>query len=73
MADTVNVTISNAFDQWRFKTNELYTAICDLDNLTEPNTRGTNVISALTHFFSNLLVYRYPGPYIEAKYKGLIL
>jgi len=73
MADTVNVTISNAFDQWRFKTNELGTAIGDLDNLTEPNTRGTNVISALTHFFSNLLVYRYPGPYIEAKYKGLIL
>jgi hypothetical protein len=54
MANTVNVTTENTFEEWRVKTNELGTATGDLDNLTTPNTRGTNVISALTQIDTDL-------------------
>ena len=31
MANTVNVTTANTFEQWRVKTNEIGTAVGDLD------------------------------------------
>ncbi|MBI33136.1 MAG: hypothetical protein CMD98_04600 [Gammaproteobacteria bacterium] len=54
MANTVNVTTSNTFEQWRTKTNELGTAAGDLDNLTVGNARATNIVSALTTISTNL-------------------
>ncbi len=54
MANTVNVTTENTFEEWRVKTNELGTATGDLDNLTAENTRGTNIVSALTQIDADL-------------------
>ena len=34
MANTVNVTTANTFEEWRVKTNELGTKIGDLDEVT---------------------------------------
>jgi hypothetical protein len=51
---TVNVTTTNTFEEWRVKTNELGTATGNLTNLTVPNTRGTNLISALTQIDTDL-------------------
>ncbi len=39
MANTVNVTTANTFEQWRTKTNELGTASGDLDKLNDTNVR----------------------------------
>ena len=50
----VNVTTANTFEEWRVKTNEVGTATGDLTNLTEANTRGTDVIGALTDISTNL-------------------
>ena len=47
MANTVNVTTANTFEQWRVKTNELGTAIGDLDTLTSGDSGGTTIIAAL--------------------------
>ena len=47
MANTVNVTKANTFEQWRVKTNELGTAIGDLDTLTSGDSGGTTIIAAL--------------------------
>ena len=53
MANTVNVTNTNTFEQWRVKGNEVGTAVGDLDNLTSGNTGETNVVSALTTLKTN--------------------
>ena len=54
MANTVNVTTANTFEEWRVKTNEVGTAVGNLTNLTEVLTRGTDVIGALTDISTNL-------------------
>ena len=46
MANTVNVTKANTFEQWRVKTNELGTALGDLDTLTASDSCSTTVFSA---------------------------
>ena len=51
---TVNVTTANTFEEWRVKTNQVGTAVGNLTNLTEANTRGTDVIGALTDISTNL-------------------
>jgi hypothetical protein len=50
----VNTTTTNTFDEWRIDTNLLGTAVGNLTNLTETNTRGTDVIGALTDISTNL-------------------
>ena len=47
MANTVNVTPANTFDQWRVKTNEIGTAIGDLDALTSGDSGATTIVAAL--------------------------
>ena len=47
MANTVNVTPANTFDQWRVKTNEIGTAIGDLDTLTSGDSGATTIVAAL--------------------------
>ena len=47
MANTVNVTTANTFEQWRVKTNELGTAIGDLDTLTSADSGATTIVAAL--------------------------
>jgi len=47
MANTVNVTTANTFEQWRVKTNELGTGIGDLDKVTNSDIGATSIIGAL--------------------------
>jgi len=47
MANTVNVTTANTFEQWRVKTNELGTAIGDLDALTTGDSGAATIVAAL--------------------------
>ncbi len=47
MANTVNVTTANTFEQWRVKTNEIGTAIGDLDTLSTTDSGGSTIIAAL--------------------------
>ena len=47
MANTVNVTTANTFEQWRVKTNELGTKIGDLDEVTNSDIGGTTIVNAL--------------------------
>jgi hypothetical protein len=47
MANTVNVTTANTFDEWRIKTNEIGTGVGDLDALTVANTGATGVVTSL--------------------------
>ena len=47
MANTVNVTTANTFEQWRTKTNELGTKIGDLDEVTNSDIGATTIVGAL--------------------------
>ena len=47
MANTVNVTTANTFEQWRVKTNEIGTAIGDLDDVTNSDIGATTIVAAL--------------------------
>ena len=47
MANTVNVTTANTFEQWRVKTNELGTGIGDLDKVTNSDIGATTIVGAL--------------------------
>ena len=47
MANTVNVTTANTFEQWRVKTNEMGTALGDLDALTSAASGATTIVAAL--------------------------
>ena len=47
MANTVNVTTANTFEQWRTKTNELGTKIGDLDEVTNSDIGATSIVGAL--------------------------
>jgi hypothetical protein len=47
MANTVNVTTANTFEEWRVKTNELGTAIGDLDTLTAGDSGAATIVAAL--------------------------
>ena len=47
MANTVNVTTANTFEEWRVKTNELGTKIGDLDEVTNSDVGGTTIVNAL--------------------------
>ena len=47
MANTVNVTTANTFEQWRVKTNELGTKIGDLDEVTNSDIGATTIVGAL--------------------------
>ena len=47
MANTVNVTTANTFEQWRTKTNELGTKIGDLDEVTNSDIGATTIVAAL--------------------------
>jgi len=47
MANTVNVTTANTFEQWRVKTNEMGTALGDLDALTSADSGATTIVAAL--------------------------
>ena len=47
MANTVNVTKVNTFEEWRVKTNEMGTALGDLDTLTAADSSATTVVAAL--------------------------
>ena len=47
MANTVNVTPANTFEEWRVKTNEIGTAIGDLDTLTSADSGATTIVAAL--------------------------
>ena len=47
MANTVNVTKANTFEEWRVKTNEMGTALGDLDTLTAADSSATTVVAAL--------------------------
>ena len=47
MANTVNVTKANTFEEWRVKTNEIGTAIGDLDTLTSADSGATTIVAAL--------------------------
>jgi len=47
MANTVNVTTANTFEQWRTKTNEIGTAIGDLDKVTVSDIGYTTIVAAV--------------------------
>ena len=47
MANTVNVTTANTFEEWRVKTNELGTKIGDLDEVTNSDIGATTIVAAL--------------------------
>ncbi len=47
MANIVNVTTANTFEQWRTKTNELGTKIGDLDEVTNSDIGATTIVGAL--------------------------
>ena len=47
MANTVNVTTANTFEQWRVKTNEIGTEIGDLDEVTNSDIGATTIVAAL--------------------------
>jgi hypothetical protein len=47
MANTVNVTTANTFEQWRVKTNEIGTKIGDLDEVTNSDIGATTIVAAL--------------------------
>ena len=47
MANTVNVTTANTFEQWRVKTNELGTGIGDLDDVTNSDIGATTIVAAV--------------------------
>lgn len=47
MANTVNVTTANTFEQWRVKTNELGTKIGDLDDVTASDIGATTIVAAV--------------------------
>ena len=47
MANTVNVTTANTFEQWRVKTNEIGTAIGDLDDVTTSDIGATTIVAAV--------------------------
>ena len=47
MANTVNVTTANTFEQWRVKTNELGTKIGDLDEVTASDIGATTIVAAV--------------------------
>ena len=47
MANTVNVTTANTFEQWRVKTNELGTKIGDLDLVTSSDIGATTLVAAV--------------------------
>ena len=47
MANTVNVTTANTFEQWRTKTNELGTKIGDLDQVTNSDIGATTIVAAV--------------------------
>ena len=47
MANTVNVTTANTFEQWRVKTNELGTKIGDLDDVTNSDIGATTIVAAV--------------------------
>lgn len=44
---TVNVTTANTFEQWRVKTNEIGTAIGDLDDVTNSDIGATTIVAAV--------------------------
>ena len=47
MANTVNVTTANTFEEWRVKTNELGTKIGDLDKVTNSDIGATTIVAAV--------------------------
>ena len=47
MANTVNVTTANTFEQWRVKTNEIGTAIGDLDKVTVSDIGASTLVAAV--------------------------
>ena len=47
MANTVNVTTANTFEQWRTKTNEVGTAVGDLDTLSVSNSGHATLVGAV--------------------------
>ena len=47
MANTVNVTTANTFEQWRTKTNEIGTAIGDLDKVTVSDIGASTLVAAV--------------------------
>ena len=47
MANTVNVTTANTFEEWRVKTNELGTKIGDLDDVTNSDIGATTLVAAV--------------------------
>ena len=47
MANTVNVTTANTFEQWRVKQNEIGTAIGDLDNLSVSNSGHATLVGCV--------------------------
>ena len=47
MANTVNVTTANTFEEWRVKTNEVGTAIGDLDEITVNDIGATTIVAAV--------------------------
>ena len=47
MANTVNVTTANTFEEWRVKTNELGTKIGDLDEVTNSDIGATTIVAAV--------------------------
>jgi len=47
MANTVNVTTANTFEEWRVKTNELGTKIGDLDDVTNSDIGATTIVAAV--------------------------
>ena len=47
MANTVNVTTANTFEEWRVKTNEVGTAIGDLDEVTVNDIGATTIVAAV--------------------------
>jgi len=47
MANTVNVTTANTFEEWRVKTNEVGTAVGDLDTLSVSNSGHATLVGAV--------------------------
>ena len=47
MANTVNVTTANTFEQWRVKTNEIGTAIGNTAEVTVSDIGATSIVAAL--------------------------
>ena len=48
MANVVNVAVTDTFEEWRVKTNEIGTAMGDIDELTVSGSVGyANVVEAL--------------------------